>query len=108
MTASDRTLKKDITPIVGGLAKILSLHGYDFSWKADGRKDMGIIAQEVEQVFPNIVHTNAQGIKSVEYSNLVAPMIEAMREQQATIDHQQQEINLLKTSLEKIEVSLKK
>ncbi len=108
MTSSDRTLKTDITPLSGSLMKILALHGYDFSWKRDGRKDMGIIAQEVEKVFPTIVHTDKEGLKSVEYSNLIAPMIEAMREQQVTIEKQQTEINLLKTSLERIEASMKK
>ncbi len=80
--------------------KVLALRGYDFSWKSDGRRDIGIIAQEVEQVFPNIVHTDAKGIKSVEYSNLVAPMIEAMREQQA-------EINVLKAEIKNMKASMR-
>jgi prophage maintenance system killer protein len=48
-------LKKDIKKISSPLEKILQLNGYTFNWKKDGRADMGVIAQEVEKVFPNIV-----------------------------------------------------
>jgi hypothetical protein len=109
MTSSDRNLKTNIIPLPSALEKILSIRGYSFDWKADGRADVGIIAQEVEAVYPEIVHTNpATGTKSVEYSNLIAPMIEAMREQQEMIDSQQREIDELKATLKEIQSSLKK
>jgi trimeric autotransporter adhesin len=109
MTSSDRSLKENITLLPDALAKVLSLRGYSFNWKNDGREDIGIIAQEVETVYPEIVHTDPNtGTKSVEYANLIAPMIEAMREQQNMIDTQQREIDELKSTLKEIQSSLQK
>lgn len=109
MTSSDRNLKENIIPLPDALAKILSIRGYSFDWKKDGRSDIGIIAQDVEAVYPEIVHTNpVTGTKSVEYGNLVAPMIEAMREQQSMIEQQQREIDELKSTLSLIQKSLQK
>lgn len=84
--SSDKNLKQDITPLSDSLSKILSLNGYAYNWKSTGQKDIGVIAQEVEEVYPELVHTDASGIKSVEYANLIAPLIEAIKEQQKEID----------------------
>lgn len=66
-----------------------------------------MIAQEVEKQFPDIVHTDKNtGLKSVEYGNLVAPLIEAMKEQQKVIDSQNEKIQSLESRLEKIEANL--
>jgi hypothetical protein len=63
-----------------------------------------VIAQEVEEIFPNIVHTNPNtGIKAVEYGNLVAPLIEAVKEQQKIIDIQQKRIEALSERLDRLE-----
>jgi hypothetical protein len=94
---SDRRLKDNITPLRDSLEKILSLNGYSYNWKSNGTKDIGVIAQDVETVFPEIVHTDsATGYKSVEYGNLVAPLIEAIKSQQKEIDLLKAEIELLK------------
>lgn len=97
---SDERLKTDISTIVNPLQKILSLSGYNFTWIKDGRQDIWVIAQEVEKVFPEIVQTNAEWYKSVEYGNLVAPLIEAIKELNAKIDRQAQEIAILKASIQ--------
>jgi hypothetical protein len=66
-----------------------------------------VIAQEVEKVYPDIVHTNPNtGMKSVEYGNLVAPLIEAVKEQQKIIDAQKSQIEKLSERLDKIEKTL--
>ncbi|MBP6920897.1 MAG: tail fiber domain-containing protein, partial [Candidatus Omnitrophica bacterium] len=84
--SSDRALKTDIEPAQNSLEKILSLSGKTFKWKQDGRPDMGLIAQDVEQVYPELVSTDpVTGLKSIEYGNLIAPLIEAVREQQGQI-----------------------
>ncbi|MBX4209466.1 tail fiber domain-containing protein [Candidatus Parcubacteria bacterium] len=94
---SDRRLKTDVKPLSGALSKILSLDGVSFSWKADGKPSVGLIAQDVEKIFPELVGTNAAtGLKSVEYGNLVAPLIEAIKEQQKEIDSLKAEIQALK------------
>ncbi len=94
---SDRNLKKNISPLNGSLSKILSLEGVSFAWKDTGAKSVGLVAQDVEKVYPELVHTNPQsGIKSVEYGNLVAPLIEAIKEQQKQIDQLKAEVKALK------------
>ncbi len=94
---SDKTLKKDIKPLKGSLSKILKLEGVSFAWKNEGDKNIGLIAQDVEKVYPELVITNpSTGLKSVEYGNLVAPLIEAIKEQQKEIEFLRAEIERLK------------
>jgi trimeric autotransporter adhesin len=77
---SDRRLKTDIRDIEG-LETILALRGVKFRWKKDGSIDLGLIAQEVEAVAPDLVVTDpVSGLKSVKYGNLVAPLIEATKD----------------------------
>lgn len=95
---SDRRLKDNIVPLSSSLEKILSLNGYSFSWKSTGAKDIGVIAQEVEAVYPELVHTNSTGFKSVEYGNLIAPLIEAVKTQQKEIESLKAEVEALKNT----------
>ncbi|RYZ93139.1 MAG: tail fiber domain-containing protein [Proteobacteria bacterium] len=103
--SSDRRLKKDITPIESSLAKVLRLNGVSYRWitsmneEAD-REQLGVIAQEVEAVFPQAVTTSKNGIKRVNYPMLVAPLIEAVKEMNAT---HTREIASLKERAEKAE-----
>ncbi len=92
---SDRRLKKDIQTI-SGLDIIERLRGVTFTWKSDDSKSVGLIAQEVETVLPEAVRTSDQdGFKTVDYAKLVAPLIEAVKEQKAQIEAQQAQINNL-------------
>ena len=84
--SSDRRLKTNILPLSGALAAVMKLDGYTFDWKKDGRHDIGFIAQDMEQVYPQLVHTDDKGYKSVEYGNMVPVLLEAIKEQQKTID----------------------
>jgi len=92
---SDKTLKENIKT-VSGLDLITKLRGVTFDWKKDKAPAVGLIAQEVETVLPELVSTDEKGLKSVQYGNLVAPLIEAVKEQQAQIEALQQEVNALK------------
>lgn len=86
---SDERLKKEITTIDGALDKVSRLNGVSFQWKDDSdtaRKHLGVIAQNVETVFPEAVSTNADGMKSVEYDALIAPLIESIKELKAEND----------------------
>ncbi len=90
---SDIRLKRDIVTIDNSLSKVKQLRGVYFNWRCDEFKDrnfdtsrqMGVIAQEIERIFPMLVDTDADGFKSVEYSKLVAALIEAIKEQQEQI-----------------------
>jgi uncharacterized delta-60 repeat protein len=80
LTLSDARLKSSITRIDNALAKIRQIHGYEFTWKKDGTADMGVLAQEIETVFAQIVSTDSNGYKTVQYNALLAPIIEAIHE----------------------------
>jgi hypothetical protein len=91
--SSDRSLKKNIRPLSGSLDRVAQLQGISFQWRSDDRKDIGLAAQEVEKVYPELVSTNRDsGLKSVEYGNLIAVLIEAVKEQQKQIQQLKTEI----------------
>ena len=102
--SSDIRFKRDLKPLTGALDKISQLQGYQFHWKKDGREDVGLVAQEVQKVFPELVHqARGDGYLGVQYGNLVAPMIEAIKELKqenialrARLDAQDQEIKALR------------
>jgi hypothetical protein len=80
VSTSDRRLKKNISA-VDGLAAILRLKGVMWNWKDSGQTDMGVIAQDVEKVFPHSVVTDpTTGYKAVKYNSLIAPLIESTKE----------------------------
>ncbi|MFZ2255864.1 MAG: tail fiber domain-containing protein [Patescibacteria group bacterium] len=105
---SDIFLKKNIKKLESSLEKIQKLNGYSFDWKKTGKSDIGVIAQEVEKVFPALVGetTDESGEirKTVQYGNLIAPIIEAIKELASQvkslhtlIEEQQLEIRKLQT-----------
>ena len=93
--SSDERLKSEISTI-NGLDVISKLRGVSFEWKDNGKKDMGVIAQEIEVHFPELVSTDLKtGLKSVSYTSLIGPLIEATKTQQETIVTQQAQIDSL-------------
>jgi hypothetical protein len=82
---SDLNLKKDITTITDALQKVRDMRGVSFYWKESGRKCIGVIAQEVEMVLPELVN-ETDGLRSVAYGNIIGLLIEAIKEQQLQID----------------------
>ena len=81
---SDRTLKNNITTITGAIGKVNNLRGVEFDWVDSGDHSVGVIAQEVEDVIPEVVLTH-KGLKSVAYGNLIAVLIEAIKDQDKRI-----------------------
>ena len=104
---SDARLKKDIKPLTHALDAILQLQGKTYRWKEDttfsNEADIGLVAQEVEKIFPELVAENEQGYKGIAYSKLTAVLIEAIKEQQGQMTAQQDQI----ASLEKENTQLK-
>ncbi len=102
---SDMRLKENISTIHGGLNSVLNLRGVTFTWKDDpgmGTR-IGLIAQEVESVLPELVFTNeVDGYKGVNYSEMTAVLIEAVKEQQSLIENQQNQINRLEKMVEEL------
>jgi len=88
--SSDKRLKDNIKPIEGALDKVCKLGGYEFDWNAkqdvyEGH-DIGVIAQEVEAVFPELVTDRDNGFKAVKYEKLVPALIEAIKELKAEVE----------------------
>lgn len=84
---SDITLKTNVEPLRGALATVKRLRGVRHQWKGDssGRKDVGVIAQELREVLPELVCEGSDGKLSVAYSKLTAVLIEAIKEQDARL-----------------------
>ena len=96
--SSDKRYKENIKPIESPIEKVKSIRGVTFQWnekshKETGKKDVGVIAQEVEEVLPEIVQTRDNGYKAVDYQKLTAVLIEAVKEQQKQIDELKSIIN---------------
>ena len=101
---SDRRLKENILPILNALDKVKQIQGVTFDWiplTKEQRKilhgneghDIGVIAQEIEAVLPELVTTRDNGYKAVKYEKIVALLIEAIKEQQGEIDELKRKIN---------------
>ena len=103
--SSDSRFKTNILPIENPLQKVLKLQGVTFDWKTkefpnrmfSENRALGFIAQEVEQVIPEVVQTenSTEGFKSVQYDKVVALLVEAIKEQQKQIEQLQQKVKEL-------------
>ena len=84
---SDITLKKNLLKIENALEKVEQINGYTYELKADdSKRHAGVIAQEIQTVLPEIVNKGNDGILGVEYGNISALLIEAIKEQQTQIN----------------------
>ena len=77
VSPSDARLKTNVRPIEHALDDVERLRGVRFDWKKDGSHSIGVIAQEVEKVYPELVAT--ADYKSVDYAKLTAVLIEATK-----------------------------
>lgn len=89
--SSDARLKDNIVPISNALSKLIKIGGYEFDWipkvgihENEGH-DIGVIAQEIEKIIPEVVTTRENGYKAVKYEKIVPLLIEAIKEQQLQI-----------------------
>jgi hypothetical protein len=91
-TTSDKKLKDNIVPIEEPLEKLKKINGYTFEWVKDKDihsfegKDIGVIAQEIEEVLPEVTTTRDNGYKAVRYEKMVPFLIACIKEQQKQID----------------------
>ena len=112
-------MKKEITTINGALDKVLKLRGVTYYWKnreemaaAKGENpdslvygygdnlQIGVIAQELEEVLPELVNTDSQGFKSVDYVGIAPVLIEAIKELKAEKDDLQKQVDELRKMVE--------
>ena len=100
--SSDERLKKNIFTLEDSLEKINKLRWVSFDWREDDVKDIGLIAQEIEEVYPDLVKTSDEGMKSVQYGNIVAILIEWVKELYTKVVWNTERITELETELEEL------
>lgn len=83
---SDERLKEDVQTLDGALDKVKAMRGVSYTKKEDGSKSVGVIAQEMLEVLPELVRKDKDDMYSVAYGNITAVLIEAMKEQQKQIE----------------------
>jgi hypothetical protein len=105
-SSSDIRFKENIKPIENPLEKISKISGNTYDWKQENQiehgyegNDVGVIAQEIEEVLPQLVQTRENGYKAVKYDKLVALLIEGIKEQQSKIEELTNRINKLENGL---------
>ena len=97
-TSSDEKLKENIEIVADPIEKVKALKGVDFTWKKDGTKSAGVIAQDVEAIMPHLVKDvddlNGEGShKAVNYDGLHAIMIEAIKTLSAKVEELEAKLN---------------
>ena len=83
---SDATLKTEIHTINDALGMVGKLRGVTYKWLSNGQEDIGVIAQEVQQVVPEVIKETEDGIKTVDYGRLVSVLINAVKELNEKLD----------------------
>jgi hypothetical protein len=83
-SSSDIKLKDNIQRITNPIEKVLQISGVNFNWKENGKASMGVIAQEIESVLPELVSDTDP--KTVNYNGLIGLLIECVKDQQRQID----------------------
>lgn len=87
MTTSDRNVKVDLYPITDALAKVCRLSGYTYTRTDTHMREAGLIAQDVAQVLPEVVHRNdGSGLLTISYGNLASMFVEAFKEIRRELD----------------------
>lgn len=100
---SDIELKTDFREIDNPLEKLLQLKGVRYYWTEEAqttlglghKAEIGLVAQDVEQIFPELVWTDTDGFKHMDYDRLTVVLLEALRDQNSRLSQLEERINLL-------------
>ena len=98
-TSSDQRIKRNIKTIQNSLYKVLNLRGVEYISTINDMKQIGLIAQEVENIIPELVYESDTGLKSLAYGNMAGLFVNAIKELNEIIMNQQTQINELKNIL---------
>jgi len=112
-TKSDLKQKRNINTYDNALNKILKLRGVSFNWKStknktDNKKHIGLIAQEVEKIIPELITEDEKGNKAITYSGMVPVMVEAMKEQQKIIEKLRKELKMQENKNDELQQKIDK
>lgn len=105
---SDARLKENIEPIGLDDARenLARLRPVSYAWKADGKAAMGFIAQDVQEIYPNMVSADSEGMLSVEYTQMIAPMLVVLNEVEQELSLEKEKSARLGQALEALEERL--
>ena len=111
--SSDKRLKNNLIPIKDPLEKLKKINGYTFVWKENEHhpnkgSDIGVVAQEVEEILPEVTTTRQNGYKAVRYEKLTPFLISCIKEQQKQIENQQTQITSLQSQIDELKALIKK
>jgi hypothetical protein len=96
VVSSDARLKANIVSLGSTLAKLLLIDGKSYTMKKDGKQKIGVLAQDIQKVFPELVTTDEKDMLAVNYQGLVPVLINALKEQQSEIDIYRKEVSELR------------
>jgi len=95
--SSDERLKDNLIPISSASYKITQIGGYEFDWNKESKDysghDVGVIAQEIEKVLPEVVITRGDGYKAVKYEKIIPLLVQGLKEQQEEIDQLKKDLD---------------
>lgn len=104
---SSETHKTQITPLENPMALVEALRGVRYTWAEDGTADIGVIAEELAEVLPELVVFDDEGApEAVHYGKLTAVLIEAVKKQQAHIETQHDRMEALEDRLDRLEATV--
>jgi hypothetical protein len=95
-STSDITLKTNIQSIKNPLEKITQIDGVSFNWKENNKPSIGVIAQQIENILPELVSDSGKN-KTVNYNGIIGLLIECVKEQQIQINALSEQIETLKS-----------
>ena len=96
VVSSDARLKANIVSLGSTLAKLLLIDGKSYTMKKNGKQKIGVLAQDIQKVFPELVTTDEKDMLAVNYQGLVRVLINALKEQQSEIDIYRKEVSELR------------
>lgn len=91
---SDQSQKTNVKVIETPIDHVKKLEGVRFNWVHNNNPSIGLIAQEVEKIFPELIETGEDGLKRLNYSSMIGLLIEAIKEQQIRIEELEKKINV--------------
>ena len=102
VVSSDARLKANIVSLGATLAKLLLVDGKTYTMKKDGKQKIGVLAQDIQEVFPELVSVDDNKMLAVNYQGLVPVLINAMKEQNGKMKEQEDKISRLERLVEKL------
>ena len=109
-TYSSRRWKSDIQPLRGALAKVELLRGVSYTYTANGKHDIGMIAEEVGKVVPEVVtyEDNGKDARGIDYARLTALLVEAVKQQQTEVQQQQRQIRQQRAEIRTLQARVRR